>query len=266
MLLLNYEKLKEKIEQYGRVAVAFSGGVDSTLVLATAVEVLGRENVLGLYARTPLLPREESGQIKETADKVGAKLLIHKIDPYAWPEFISNPPDRCYLCKRKIYSLFIETCTDQGIPFLLDGTNVDDLQEDRPGLKAIQELGIKTPLAETSFTKQQVRRVSRQLALPTWDRPSSSCLATRIASGLEITRDRVAVVAEAEQFLHNLGYHGCRAKYLDKNVSIELSAGDIQRCIAAKHHLEIEIFFKSLGFCKVFLDLSERQGMISRDV
>ncbi len=165
------QRLAEIIHPMGRAAVACSGGVDSTFLLKTAYDVLGENNVVALFADTPLLPPDENKDIKELAAFIGCRLVTIEFDPLAWPEFTANPLERCYLCKKKIYTAFLERLNDLGMTLLMDGTNLDDLDDYRPGLQALEELGVEKPLADAGLTKAEIRQLSRMNNLPNWNKP-----------------------------------------------------------------------------------------------
>ena len=189
------EHLKSILQACGQVALAFSGGVDSSLLLKCALGTLGVGNVLVLFARSELLKPEEieraANWLVENGYPQGGQMEIVQLHPLGWKEFVGNGENRCYFCKRRIYSLFRERMEMRGFTCLIDGTNTDDFKGRRAGLRAIHELGVRMPLVEAGFDKANVRFLSQQLGLATWDRPSASCLATRIPTGMEITSQRL---------------------------------------------------------------------------
>ncbi len=216
--------LKQKIEKLhrilagyknsGRVGVAFSGGADSSFLLRSTLDVLGRENVIVLHGRSVLQKRSEQEGAANWLERHGygaeVEQLIVEQNPLAQKNFVSNPQDRCYLCKSHLYQTFLKELSQQNLSLLLDGTNRDDLEADRPGYRAIRELAIKTPLAAAGLSKKEIRKASRSLGLDTWDLPSNSCLATRIPHGLQITAQRLGLVRDCEQVLARLGLKDCR--------------------------------------------------------
>jgi len=252
-------RLKELVGKSGRAAVAVSGGVDSTYLARIACDVLGNKNFLAVFARSPLLTSAELDNVLTVTDEIGCRLHIVDVDPLAWPEFIDNPRDRCYLCKKKIYSLFIEAIRQHDIAVLMDGTNADDLNDYRPGLRALRELDVKTPLAEAGLGKAEIRQLSRRLALSNWDRPSASCLATRIPTGIHITQDLLDRVAQCENHLHKLGFKGCRVRLFGKEAQIELAEGDSERFVRAATRNSVLDFFRMRGINKVLLNIQERK-------
>ncbi len=257
-----YDTLCSLIAAKGRVAVAFSGGVDSTLLLKAATEATNGR-AIALLAATPLQPEAETKGAIDTAALIGATLQVRHLNPLAWPDFVSNPPDRCYHCKKTIYEDFQQFLASQPETVLLDGTNMDDLQDDRPGHRAIRELGVKTPLVEAKLDKAAVRTLSRELHLATWDKPSASCLATRIASGMSINHEKLAAVSRCEAYLHAFGILNCRVRIRPDNIAtIELIANDFNKLTEQEVRSKVLFFFKTMGFVKVFLDLSERTGKV----
>uniref|UniRef100_UPI0040568EEB ATP-dependent sacrificial sulfur transferase LarE n=1 Tax=Candidatus Electronema sp. TaxID=2698783 RepID=UPI0040568EEB len=258
------ELLRRRLQGYGRVGVAFSGGADSSLLLRAAVDALGAENVLALHARSCLQKKEEQERAMSWPQRHGcpAQLRILDFAPLTWPDFTANPPQRCCLCKRRIYSRFLELLADEGVDALLDGTNWDDLQQGeaaRPGLRAVAELSVQTPLADCGLSKAEVRALSRELNLDTWDQPSGSCLATRIPAGMAITAARLAQVAAMEQVLADAGFSSCRARLLDdKTVCIQLTKEGIGRQSALAALRKLRNLLRSAGAEKIFLDLDGR--------
>ena len=255
-----YKALCAIIAEKGDVALAFSGGVDSTFLLKAMMTATSGK-AIALLAATPLQPENEIEEAIHTAATIGATVQVRKLDPLSWPDFVKNPPNRCYLCKKAIYSEFKLFLKSFPNTTLIDGTNIDDLQEDRPGHRAIRELDVATPLVEAHLGKDEIRSLSKALQLPTWNKPSASCLATRIPTGQSITGKKLAIIACCESYLHSLGATGCRVRHAsDDQVNIELISHDFKLLMDQQIRLQIHNFFKSRGFVKVFLDLSERKG------
>ena len=266
-------KLQEKAQQlslilqsYGSVALAFSGGVDSSFLLRYALEILGADRVLVLHARSCLQKSYEQAQVESWFSRHGIKSdveqVIVELRPLDWEAFIRNPEDRCYLCKRHLYSLFIDEAEKRGRTRLIDGTNLDDRQSHRPGLRAISEFGVATPLADAGLRKEDVRLLSREFGLDTWNQPSSSCLATRIPHGLEVTRERIQRIAALEDYLAGLGFVGSRVR-LDRHnadaVHVQLQEKDFTRFIHRIKQDTIIHFFYDSGLKDIYLDLRGRK-------
>lgn len=266
MPIRNKEQTARRIlAQYGKVAVAFSGGVDSSLLLRLAFDTLGPANVLALTARSCLLPARDLERAATWPARHGLAGKVNHvfidIKPLAWPEFVTNPADRCYHCKSLVYTILLEYAHRQGIEVLLDGTNHDDLHSGRPGLKALRELRIGTPLVSALLGKDEVRRLAHELGLDTWDAPSASCLATRIPEGLAITPKRLALIAVLEAHLEKLGFAGSRVRldrWREDTVYVQLQEKDLSHFAVGPRRSELLDFFRNSGVKKVFLDLQGR--------
>jgi uncharacterized protein len=255
------KELEAIVVRTGRAAVACSGGVDSTLLLKVVHDVLGNDNTIAVFAETPLLPDGEAMAVRDVVNSVGSRMLTVKLNPLAWREFIRNPPERCYLCKKKIYRSFLDKLKGLHFSILMDGTNLDDLSDFRPGLKALHELGVITPLAAAGMTKKDVRRLSRNLNLPNWNRYSSSCLATRVATGERISPEKLQVIKKSENFLQGLGFLGCRVRLAEDSAFIELLEEDINRLAKKETRTILLKKFNDFNIKKVFLDLRDRKGV-----
>ena len=257
-----YLTLQHILRGYGRLAIAFSGGVDSSLLLKIAHDTLG-ENILALFADSVVQSEDERQSAIDTARALGTSLEIVAFTPLSLPDFVANTKTRCYHCKKSIFSAFIELASQRGFPLLADGTNVDDLSQDRPGAVAVAELGVKSPLAESGLTKGEIRQLSKTLELPTWKKPSASCLATRIPTGIPITAVDLTLVDKAERYLHGLGYHGCRVRLAGTTCYLEVVTGDIARLASRGELGVVHSYLCALGATKVFLDLLERESILS---
>lgn len=251
-------RLKDIIKKTGRTAIAFSGGVDSSFLLQVAVDLLPSD-VLAVMAVSELLPSFERKNARSLIITLGVPFLEIEFSPLFWPEFVNNPPDRCYYCKKNIYTLCREKIAVHNFTVLMDGTNCDDLREDRPGHRAIDELGIMTPLATAGFTKAEIRQLSRQWGLPTWNRPSSSCFATRIPHGTDITAEKLSLVAQGESFLYGLGLSDCRVRWRGNEIHVEVKQGDFVRLSEFETREAISDFFASLGIHSVLVNIVERK-------
>lgn len=264
-ILEQEKKLCRALEGYGRVAVAFSGGADSSLLLWYAAKMLGPENVIAFTSRSCLLKTHELDRVSNwfAEHELPGPVSHHfvDIDPLAWDEFVINPDDRCYRCKSRVYRLFLTKAAEMGISTLIDGTNSDDMQSDRPGLKALHELNVGTPLADAGFSKEAVRSLSREIMLKTWDRPSSSCLATRIPNGMEITRERIQLISRAESVLDEMGFEGCRVRldpYDAEAACICVQQQDIPRLAQEPIRTYLLEKISKDGLSRVLLDMHGR--------
>lgn len=247
-----YRNLVAGIAADQRVAVAFSGGVDSSLLLAAALTARG-DGVLVLHARSPLQAAGEYERAMAVAAGLHCRPEVVAVDPYSWPDFVANPPERCYLCKKRLYALFREKAGLSGCPVLLDGTNWDDLGQDRPGLRALQELQVRTPLADSGLTKTEIRQLAREQGLANWDKPSASCLATRIMAQHPITPANIAVVAQGEILLQELGFTGARFRHYGARCLIELARTDAALLARDEILTRIKSCWRRLGFDRMEL-------------
>jgi uncharacterized protein len=259
-LRIKLGRLRETVYACGPAAVAISGGIDSTLLLKVACDELGVDKVLALFAHSVLQPAGERAHVFELCTAMGCRLQIMEADPLNWSDFVENPPDRCYRCKKRIYSNFLKTMAPFNMSALMDGTNTDDRSDTRPGLRALAELKVLTPLADVGLRKQEIRQLGRHLGLPNWKRPSASCLATRIPAGRPITPALLDRVARCEEILHSLGFYGCRARLVGDDVLIELATGDTARFVDPSVRNSIVKRISGLGVDRVLLDLSERRS------
>ena len=244
-------KMQARLAALGRVIVAFSGGVDSTLVLKVAVEALG-DQVIGVTAVSPSLPAGELEQARALAQQLGARfhaLETHEVDD---PLYQANTEARCYFCKREVYSEISAFAREQGIQYLADGLNLDDLSDRRPGRRAAEEQGVYSPLAEAGLSKAEVRELSHQLGLPTWDKPALACLSSRIPHGQPVTRQALSQIDRAEQVVRGLGIRQVRVRHHDTLARIEVEPADIPTVL--KHQAEITVALRKLGYTDVTVD------------
>lgn len=247
--------LKEILRGLGSVAVAFSGGVDSTLLLKVARDALGPECVLAITVISPFLPAHERQQSLELAASLGVRQELLKIDLLQTTEVVRNDARRCYHCKKRLMEQCLELCEKLGFSILVDGSNLDDLNDYRPGSEATRELGIRSPLQEAGFRKEDIRAASRLLDLPTADKPAFACLASRIPYGTPLRVEDLERVEACETFLHQQGIGNCRARHHGSTVRIEVPTALLPRLIEEPLRSALVAHFKELGYRFVALDL-----------
>ncbi|MCR4788660.1 MAG: ATP-dependent sacrificial sulfur transferase LarE [Lachnospiraceae bacterium] len=247
------QKLKDIIADLGSVAVGFSGGVDSTLLLYTAHEVLGK-GAVAITENSASMPGREIGETEAFCKEHGIRQFFCTVDPLSIDEFRNNAPDRCYHCKRLIFSEIKRIAEEIGIAHVAEGSNTDDMGDYRPGMRAIEELGIKSPLREAGLGKEDIRMLSRALGLPTWSKPAYACLATRIASGEEITEDKLRMIDKAEQFLIENGFLEERVRMHGDLARIEVPSSVIERLASKEIREKVYEYLKGLGFRYVTID------------
>ncbi|RMF94128.1 MAG: ATP-dependent sacrificial sulfur transferase LarE [Candidatus Schekmanbacteria bacterium] len=250
-----YKNLKRIISEYGNLLVAFSGGVDSTFLLKTAKDVLG-ENVIAVSALSETYVREELETAKKMAEKIGVKHIIIESKEVDIPQFRENPPDRCYYCKYELFSLLKKIAAENGIRYVADGTNYNDVRNDhRPGMRAAQELGVVSPLYEAKLNKEEIRYLSKNIGLETWNKPEMACLSSRFPYGTDITREKLQTIDEAERFLRGLGFKQLRVRHHGDTARIEIEQESLKRFSDDNMRISVVDKFKSLGFKYVALDL-----------
>lgn len=251
--LIKLENLKAIIKDKGGAVVAFSGGVDSTFLLKVAAEVLG-DKVIAVTANSETYPKRELEEAKLFAGTQGIRHIVIETLELEIAGFADNPPDRCFYCKHELFSKLTAIAKENGIKYVFDGSNYDDRNDHRPGMRAAKQLGVISPLKEAEMTKEDIRELSKEYGLSTWNKPSFACLSSRFPYGTKITPDKLAIVGEAENFIRDLGFKELRVRYHDTIARIEVGRADLERIVTFAD--EITAKLKALGFLYVTLDLS----------
>lgn len=259
-------RLAEWMRKWDKLLVAFSGGVDSSLVLKVAsTELPGR--VVALTIHSPTMPAADVRRATQLAESLGVEHVVVEADELAIPNYAANPVNRCYFCKDHLYRICLSEAESRGVTAIADGVNADDLSDYRPGLKAAQEHGVYHPLADVGLHKEEIRVLSQRLELPAWDRPASPCLSSRFPYGTRITHQALAQVAGGEEILHREGFRECRVRYHEQVARIEVPVADLERLLAPDVRRRVVDEFKRLGFRFVALDLQGfRSGSLNEGI
>lgn len=248
------ENLKDIISGMESLIVAYSGGVDSTFLLKVASQVLG-EKVLAVTADSPSFPSREKEFAIQLARELKVKHLIVESDEMEEPNFVRNDRDRCYWCKKELFSKLLEIAEEEGLKFVAEASNLDDTSDHRPGLKAAQEMGIRSPLIEAELSKYEIRQLSKYLGLKTWQKPSMACLASRFAYGIEITSELLEKIEKAEELLKEEGFRQVRVRYHGDLVRIEVAQDEIARLASPRVRDKVLSRFKEFGFLYTTIDM-----------
>ena len=258
------EQLKSNLKQMKCVAIAFSGGVDSTFLTKVAYDVLG-ENVVAVTASSSIFPKRELEEAKQFAKQIGMSHIITTSEETDIKNFSDNSLNRCYYCKKDLFSKMKKIAIENQIHYMLDGSNADDSLDYRPGMKALKELKIISPLIDVGLTKKEIRELSKNIGLETWDKPAFACLASRIPYGEKITKSKLKHVEKAEDFLSSLQCTQYRVRHHGDTARIEVLPDDFQKIF--NHSSKIVDYFKKLGFSYVTLDLQGyKMGSLNEDL
>lgn len=249
-------KAREILSSLQRVAVAFSGGVDSTFVLKLAVETLGSENVLALTGRSPSIAATELEDARRLAADIGVEQMVIETREFDDPNYLANPTNRCYFCKTELYDRAAAILASRGLRTMVNGTNADDLGDFRPGLSAAAEHSVRSPCAEAGLTKAEIRVLSAEMGLSTHDKPASPCLSSRVQYGEAITPEKLRMIERAEALLHKLGFRECRVRHHNKLARIEVPLDRIGELAETKVRTRLEAELREIGYQYVTLDLS----------
>jgi len=249
-----FETLKSIIADMGSVLVAFSGGVDSTFLLRVAHDVLG-DKACAVTATSPTYPESEFREACDLARRMGVRQIVVESNELEIPGFADNPRDRCYHCKRELFDICVVKAGELGYDAIADGSTTDDLNDYRPGRRALAELAIRSPLLEADLSKGDIRRLSRELGLPTWNKQAYACLASRFPYGVEITPERLRMVEKCEEFLREAGFTVYRVRYHGETARIETSEHELARFLEPSLRRAVTAFFREAGFVYVALDL-----------
>lgn len=259
-----YGEMKNILKGMGSVLVAYSGGVDSTLLLKVSSDVL-RDRVLAVIARSATYPKEEAAAAEKMAEDLGVRHMVIETEELSDERFLSNPKERCYFCKAELFWRLKDIAEREGIKQVVDGSNVDDASDFRPGAKAKKELGVRSPLAEAGFSKADIRKLSKELGLATWDKPSLACLASRVPYGTRITDESLKMIGEAEKFIRSSGFKEVRVRHHGLIARIELGKEEIPMMLSDGLMDKVVRKLESLGYMYVTIDLEGyRTGSLNK--
>jgi uncharacterized protein len=259
------QKLRKILKAYKSVLVAFSGGTDSSFLLKAAVDFLGADKVLAITVESELIPKERITEAENIAGKIGVRWESICIPVLSEKNFVKNPPDRCYICKKAILKKLKEIARKEGINEVAEGTNIEDTKQYRPGFKAIKELGVKSPLLEANFTREEIKKISRKLNMPSWNKNSFTCLATRFPYGTRLTKKKLKRVESAESLMAAKTFKKFRVRSHGDIARIEVPEKDFDKLIS--HRKTIIAEFKKIGYDYVTLDIEGyRSGSMDIDI
>ncbi|MCH8851957.1 MAG: ATP-dependent sacrificial sulfur transferase LarE [Planctomycetes bacterium] len=254
-LQAKYDRMCEILRSLEHVAVAFSAGVDSTLVLKVALDTLGSPKVIAATGDSESLARAEFDEARRLTEQLGAQHVVLKTDEFQNEDYLANPENRCYFCKTTLYTHLDKYIAEHGINAIVNGINADDYGDWRPGIQAAEEHQVRAPIAEAGITKAEVRTLSEWLGLPTFDKPASPCLSSRVQYGEQITPEKLGMIERAEALLKSLGFRECRVRHHNNLARIEVPLEDIAKITEPETRARIDACFRELGYNYVTVDL-----------
>jgi len=270
--MTRYEELISYIKPLNKVIVAFSGGIDSYFVLKASLDSLGKENVLAITGDSPALKQSEREQSRKLASAIGANHKIIFTEELNDPNYFNNPNNRCFFCKDELYDKLTGMKNDLEYNYVLDGTNFDDMSDYRPGYKASRNHGIKSPLVDLKYTKNEIRNISHVLGLEIWNKPASPCLSSRIPYGQQVTKEKLAMIEQAEEVLESLGFMEYRVRHIEagdkiKLAKIEIAQNEMEKIFDKRVFNDIDGKLRIIGYDYVTLDLNGlRSGSLNVNI